>query len=101
MAQRLDLQELLVGLLGSTNVYFQPPESLKLEYPCIVYSQDMLDIDHADNVPYKHTKRYLVTVMHDDPDSDIPDKIAMLPLCSFDRAFTADNLHHTAFRLFF
>ena len=38
MKTRLELDEELVKILGSKNVYFQPPESLKLNYPAIVYS---------------------------------------------------------------
>lgn len=101
MAPRLDLQELLVELLGSPNVYFQPPETVNLQYPCIVYHRDFVDTDHADNLPYKHVKRYSITVIDQDPDSDIPDKVGELPSCSYDRFFTADNLNHDVFRLFF
>lgn len=101
MAQRLDLQSLLVSILGSDNVYFQPPESLKLEYPCIVYNRADLDIAFADNKPYKHKKRYQVTVIDRDPDSDIHEKVAELPLCSYDRFFVVDNLNHDTYRLFF
>ena len=38
MANRLDLQALLEDLLGSRNVYYQPPESVKMNYPAIVYA---------------------------------------------------------------
>lgn len=101
MAPRLQLQTLLEQLLGSRNVYFQPPPSKEMKYPAIVYTRDRITIHHADNKPYKHGKRYQVTVIDRDPDSDIPDKVATLPSCSFDRSFTADNLNHTAFNLFF
>ena len=40
MAPRLDLQKLLVELLGSDNVYFQPPPSVQMNYPAIVYKLD-------------------------------------------------------------
>ena len=30
------LGKALIELLGSNNVYFQPPESIKIDYPCIV-----------------------------------------------------------------
>lgn len=101
MAQRLELQAVLVGLLGSGNVYFQPPPSVEMKYPAIVYSRDRMDISHADNSPYRHKKRYQVTVIDPDPDSDIPDKIAELPSCSFDRAFQTAGLNHDVFNLFF
>lgn len=102
MAQRLELQELLEGLLpDGQRAYFQPPPTVKMSYPCIVYNRDGMDIRHADNMPFKHMKRYQITVVDTDPDSDIPDKVAELPRVAFDRSFTADNLHHDVFTLFF
>jgi hypothetical protein len=101
MGLRLDLQELLVDLLGSDNVYFQPPESAKMQYPCIRYAMDFKLSDWADGLPYKRDNRYLVTVIDRDPDSVIPDSVAALPRCVFDRFYTADNLNHHVFKLFF
>lgn len=101
MAPRPELQTILVGLLGSDNVYFQPPPSLQMIYPCIVYSRSNIDIRHADDKPYKHRTRYQLTVIDRNPDSAIPMKVAMLPLCSFERFYTAENLNHDVFQLFF
>jgi hypothetical protein len=101
MAQRLDLQALLVTLLGSDNVYFQPPASIQMQYPCIVYKRDYAITTFSGNKPYDHRKRYLVTVIDRDPDSLIPDKVAKLPMCVFDRHYTADNLNHDVYKLFF
>lgn len=101
MAQRLELQALLVDLLGSDNVYFQPPPSLQMSYPCIVYTRDFSLTQFADDKPYLIEKRYQVTVIDRNPDSVIPGKVAKLPKCTFDRFFTADNLNHDVFRLFF
>lgn len=101
MAPRLSLQALLTALLGSSNVYFQPPPSLAMNYPCIVYKRDDVNTEFADNKPYKHKKRYQVTVIDRDPDSVIPDKVAALPMCVFDRFFTADNLNHDVYNLYF
>jgi len=101
MAPRLQLQSLLESLLGSSNVYFQPPASMQMKYPCIVYSRDNADTKFANNNPYRYTKRYQVTVIDRDPDSGTPDKIAVLPMCTFNRFFTADNLNHDVFTLFF
>lgn len=101
MAQRLELQDILVDILGSDNVYFQPPPTVKMEYPCIVYHRDYELSEFADDFPYKRRKRYMVTVIDRDPDSDIPDKVAGLPLCVYDRFYTADNLNHDVYKLFF
>lgn len=101
MAPRLDLHGILVGILESEHVYFQPPPSITMQYPCIVYNRDDENVKHADNTKYSKKKRYLVTVIDRDPDSGIPDKISDLPLCLFDRFFTTDNLNHDVFKLFF
>lgn len=101
MAPRSDLQTLLIDILGSGNVYFQPPPTVKMLYPCIVYRRDSAKVNFAGDRPYKYMTRYQVTVIDRDPDSDIPAKIAALPMCIFDRFYTADNLNHDVFKLFF
>lgn len=101
MGQRLELQTLLETILGSRNVYFQPPANVQMQYPCIVYNRDNADTKFAGNKPYRNVKRYQVTVIDRNPDSVIPDKIAALPMCSFNRFFTADNLNHDVYTLFF
>lgn len=70
-------------------------------YPCIVYKRDDVDVLYAGNRPYRSTKRYQVTVIDQDPDSEIPDKVASLPLSSFERHYTADYLNHDVFNVFF
>lgn len=98
---RLELQTILEGILGSTNVYFQPPHGKNMSYPCIAYERDYEDVQHADNNRYTHYKRYAVTVIDRNPDSDIPDKVGALPMCEFNRFYTADNLNHDVYRLYF
>lgn len=100
MERRLELQAILEGILGSRNVYFQPPTGMKLSYPCIVYDRDRIETVHANNLPYRHSKRYSVTVIYTDPDSNLPDAVAALPMCSHDRYFTNDNLHHDVFTIY-
>lgn len=99
MASRLDLQVLLETLIE--NVYFQPPVNIQMQYPCIVYRRDDSRSEYADNRPYARTKRYQITVIDRNPDSDLSDKVEELPFCSFDRYFPADNLNHYVFNLFF
>ena len=100
MAQsRLELHTLLLTL--ADHVYFQPPENTTLEYPCIIYRRDSADTKFADNRPFRYEKRYQVMVIDQDPDSPIPDKVADLPSCVFDRHYTADYLNHDVFNLFF
>jgi hypothetical protein len=99
MAKRLQLHQLLETFIE--NVYFQPPTNVQLKYPCIVYTRDFADTKFADDVPYDHTKRYMITVIDRDPDSDIPDKVAAMPLSLFNRFYTVDNLNHDVYNVYF
>lgn len=102
MASRLELHEELCAILDSRNVYFQPPASLEMQYPCIVYSLSGIDKLNANNNSYKTDKRYEITVIDYDPDSDIADKIlAYFQMCSFDRPFVSDNLNHWVLTLYY
>lgn len=101
MGTRFQLQTLLEELIGSRNVYFQPPETVKLNYPCIIYSRSSIDTDFANDKPYQHKIQYKLTVIDSNPDSEIPTKIATLPMCSFDRHYTANNLNHDVYNLYY
>lgn len=98
---RSQLQTLLEELVGSGNVYFQPPGNVQMSYPCVVYQRDIGISTFADNKPFRFTKRYQVTVISTNPDDNIPNKIARLPMCVFNRTFVADNLHHDVFELYY
>ena len=101
MGTRIELQDLLETVLGSRNVYFQPPPTLQMLYPCIVYNLNDMKTIFADNNPYKIEKRYSLTVIDKNPDSSIPDKIALLQKCIFDRHFVTENLNHNVFIIYF
>lgn len=101
MAQRLLLQAKLQEILGSANVYFQPPSGFQMRYPCIVYSRDRKDEKFADDRLYNHTMCYRVMIIDRDPDSLIPDKLAELPLCSFVTHYKVDQLNHDIYNLYF
>ena len=99
--RREELHEIFKTILGSSNVYFQPPNNLKLNYPCIVYNRARASSEFADNSTYRYVKQYDVTVIDQDPNSVIPDKVAHLPMTSHDRWFAVDNLNHDVFSLYF
>lgn len=101
MRPRSELHAILKSIPGVGRVYHQPPESVKLEYPCIVYSRIGVDEWRADNRSYIQNRRYQVTVIDPNPDSPIPDLVNDLPMCSMDLHFTKDRLHHDVFTLYF
>ena len=101
MGSRLELQTLLEKLLGSRNVYYQPPASIFMKYPAVVYSRYDIENTFANNGVYLQATAYQVTVIDEDPDSDIVKKVSKLPMCNFDRHFVSDNLNHDVFTLYF
>lgn len=101
LERRLELHEILCDILGSRNVYFQPPESMKMKYPAIVYSRADIDNDYADDGVYLSRRRYSVTVIDEDPDSEIVDAVALLATCKHSRHYVNDNLNHDVFTLYY
>jgi hypothetical protein len=101
MASRLKLHEVLCETLGSRNVYYNPPASVKMKYPAIVYSRSGIDNKHANNAVYNQKTAYDVTVVDPDPDSVIVEDLSKFPLCRFVRHYTADNLNHDVFTLYY
>jgi hypothetical protein len=103
---RLDIHEKFIDILETrgltiSRVYFQPPESVRMEYPCIRYSKSIPNLKRANGKIYNDTACYEVTVIDYDPDSEIPKKILeTFPMCGIDQFYTADNLYHTKFTLY-
>ena len=101
MGTRLELHEVLCNIIGSRNVYYQPPGSIKMNYPAIVYSRNDISNKYGDDIPYVQSVSYQVTVIDKDPDSTIVSDIAKLPYCRLNRHFTSDNLNHDVFTLYY
>ena len=100
MGSRIELQDLLENILGSRNVYFQPPASVHIDYDAIVYSRKNIENTFANNSVYKQNDAYEIIAIYEDPDSCLRRKLSKLPMCSFDRHYTADNLNHDVFTLY-
>lgn len=102
MAQRIELDRMLRELLGNNNVYFQPPETVKIKYPCIVYKLSGNDVRHANNELYSLIHEYTLLLIDRNPDSEFPDKLEALPMCHLSRPpYVADNLYHYPFDIYF
>lgn len=99
MASRPDLQKLLESICN--NVYFQPPESVIMKYPAIVYSLTNVKPTFANDKIYNKSTVYKLTVIDKNPDSSIVEWVSQLPLCKFERFYTSDDLNHTTFIIHF
>ncbi len=103
---RLDLHNIFIDFLGTrgapvSRVYFQPPATIKMEYPCIIYKRyNRKDFFSNDRV-YLGMQQYLVTIVDKNPDSLIPDKILTLPYCSYSTHFAVDGLNHDVYTLYY
>ena len=101
MARRLQLHEKLCELLGTRNVYFQPPASVMMQYPAIVYSLSHIDSNKADDGAYKLARSYEVILIDKNPDTELLGSLSALPMCRFDRYYTADKLNHYVFTIYY
>ncbi len=101
MADRLELHSVLQELLGSSNVYYQPPESIKMQYDAIRYSKKTIDSKYANDRKYSMIDCYEVIVISRLPDNPVIKKLLSLPYCSYDRHYVADNLHHDVLTIYY
>lgn len=101
MADRLDLQGLLEEFLESRNVYYQPPESIKMQYPAIRYSKKSIQSVYANNSKYLMRDCYELIVISRSPDHPVIKKLLALPYCSYDRPYVADNLYHDVLTIYY
>ena len=101
MAPRTELHEKLVEILGSRNVYFQPPSNVKMKFPAIEYHLGNINTVRANNSPYLFRTSYEITLMEKEPDSERVKQLLLLPYCTFDRSFVSDNLYHNTFTIYY
>lgn len=97
---RVELQSMLETLFGSKNVYYNPPESVKMKYPAIRYSVNGLEKKSADDSAYLIEKSYKIVVIDTKPDNNIIDKLLRMPYCTHNSHYVKNNLFHDVFTLF-
>lgn len=98
---RKELQRKLLDVKiqnGLKGVYFEPPENLKIFYPCIVYNLRGVRDSYADNVVYLGRDEYSITLIELDPDSPVyRQMLTSIPNIRMDSAYTSDGLYHKSF----
>lgn len=99
--KRLKLHEFLCELIRSRNCYYSPPSSKEMIYPCVVYDLANPNLKHADNIAYLIFLKWTITVIDEDPDSEIASSFFSIPKCSFNSKFESDDLNHFVFSLYF
>lgn len=94
-----ELQSLFMQFCS--NVYYQPPESIKMSYPAIKFKRSDIRNTFANDNVYKQSHFYEITVIDYDPDSMIVEQLSQLPKIKFDRHYVFDNLHHDVFTIYY
>lgn len=100
MLNRLSLQEALEEIVGEGHVYFQPPPSILMKYPCVKYDIESVENRYGDNVKYLLFEKYSFTLMDYDANSQYLDALNSMPYCRFLRKYKADQLNHFVFECY-
>lgn len=102
MERRLEFHAKLESIPGVKKAYFQAPSTVKMKYPCVRYNRDGAWQPHANDRMYQFQWRYSVVVIDPNPDTKIPELLAKsFPHTRFDRFYTADNLNHYVFTIYY
>lgn len=99
---RIELHNKFLEKLDISNRYFQPPESIKLKYPCILYDLYRVNQRFADDSNYRIMPCYSVTIIDKSTDIDwIKKMLESFKYCSLERVYNSDNLVHYSFVLYY
>lgn len=102
MFDRLELHDKLKEVIGNNNVYYQPPEKFKINYPCITYELTVGNFKRANNKVYNYTKKYTATcIINSEDDNIVNDMINSFTYCNLENTFVSDNLYHYIFSIYY
>lgn len=102
MSNRDDFDKELREVLGSDYTYFQPPESVRLHYPCFVYEHSKDSDRFANDRSYVFHEGYDVTVITKDPDLTFKEELKnKFRYCEWIRSFISDNLNHNIYKIYY
>lgn len=100
MSSRIQLHNELLRFLPQ--VYFQPPENMVMEYPCIVYNKTDKKREFGNNSLYLSRQEYQIMLIEYDPDSPIADNMeSYFTHCTITQYYVVDNLNHTTLNLYY
>ena len=101
MDKRMLLQSELERLVGP-NVYFQPPATVQLKYPCVIYNLSSGNSIYADNSVYTYTNRFELIFIYRKQNMEIVETVLRtFTMCTVSRVYIADNLYHYVFNLYY
>lgn len=88
--------------LEDCEAYYQPPENLRIVYPCFVYRRIPGETHLADNQMYLYHRCWEIVFITEDSESTIrEDMLRHFSRCRQIRDYVADNLYHHVFNLYY
>lgn len=100
MGNRLDLQQKLRERVP--RAWYQKPPANQMSYPCFVYKSIEPKIVYANNRGYIRIPGYEVLYISKTEDDSICDwMIEQFAYCSVGRKYTADQLYHYPFTIYY
>ena len=101
MKSRIELQEKLEKVLGSSNVYFQPPSNIKMKYPAFVYELSGEHVNKANNKRYIIYNKYTLTHIYQSVRNDLKEVIMnAFDFVEYDRRLVADGLYQDVYTIY-
>lgn len=97
---RKTLHQNLINVLGTNQVFYEPPETVRMSYPSIVYSKGRINSMYAENKRYRNYTSYTIIVISKTPDLDVVNKILDWEYASYNRGYKADNLYHEVINVY-
>ena len=102
MNRRQEITQILRTKLGIQNVYFQPPEDLKMKFPCVRYKLSDIKTMKADNMLYNHTQGYELVYITREPDNILVDTmLKTFDHISFSGCQVINDLYHYRYKLYY
>lgn len=88
--------------IGVPNVYIDPPENIRMAYPCARVRLNIPRSRYADNKVHIFTPSWEIIYMSYEPDDEFLIKIMdAFKMISANRHYTSDGLHHYPFILYY
>lgn len=100
--RRLQFQDELEALIGSSHVYYQTPENIRMSYPCYVYRRSSGDAKYADDSTYAFRQLYELIAIDRNPDSDLAYKAHHhFPMSRMGAHYEVDGLNHDVVMIYY
>lgn len=101
MHKQQEVQSILESILGSRNVYFQPPASVQIKFPAFIYFTGRVNDRFADDSRYLKRRPYEVQYVSKTFDEKFVNDMLELPYCELNTTFKKDNVYHYNFTIYF